>query len=176
MYSIRGGPFTFADDNFISNSAGRGAVYLSHCWSSTTVTDTLFVNNVAAHWCGALFLDHNCLPLAVINSHFNNFWSLINCSKSKGWWGYVRIEQFCITRCCNRFVRSTFTNNIAKLEGGAVSMRGQYHNLASASSSTTRPFKKEGPAGCSTFWCPFWKCLYYGEWIQLQHSPLLCNY
>ena len=26
-------------------------------------------------------------------------------------------------------IRSTFTNNVAKLEGGAVSMRGQYHNL-----------------------------------------------
>ena len=60
MYSIRGGPFTFVDENFISNSAGSGgAVYLSHCWSSTTVTNTLFINNVAAHRCGVLFLDHN---------------------------------------------------------------------------------------------------------------------
>ena len=133
MYFHGGGPFTFVDNNFISNSAeSGGALHLSLCsapgrWSSATVTNTLFTNNVASHRCGAIHYE-DCGRLTVINSHFDN-------NSASGHPVHVNLRgggAICsLVRIYNRYaiplvatgaelILSTFTNNFVNTDGGAA--------------------------------------------------------
>ena len=142
MYTNGGGPFTFVDNNFIANPAENGgALFLSHCssWSSVTITNNLFANNVASHRCGAVLYE-NCGRLTVINSHFDN-------NSASGHPVYVNVRgggAICFfLRVDNLFhgasipgvaigaelILSTFTNNFVNTDGGAVTVRGNYAYL-----------------------------------------------
>ena len=133
VYFSMGGPFTFVEDSFISNSATLegGAVYLSHCGSrsSTTVANTLFTNNVAQTQRGGAVYHEYCGSLIVTDSHFLNNSAPGTENDASG--GAI----YSLESDGAELMQSTFTNNMANMEGGGVSIRGNYVYLVISQST-----------------------------------------
>ena len=117
LYFREGGPFTVVDSNFISNSAGSrgGAVHMSRCTSTVTITNSLFTNNLASHNGGAVYSE--CGSLTMTDSYFHNN----SATAASGGALYSQGD--------TELILSTFTSNVASMDGGSVSVGGDSSSL-----------------------------------------------
>ena len=119
FYLRNGANLMLTNSSFTSNvaSLGGGAIYMETC--AARIANTVFADNVASNGRGGA-VDSRCRALSITNTHFHNNSATVNTDASGG---------ALFSQGATELIMSTFTNNVATVDGGGVSVRGDRSSL-----------------------------------------------